>query len=337
MADHLNPLVPHQKVFIIDAHGHEKNSEERDRMYDDTTFDLHFHKKTNPITINNKMVYEANVRIPINNPDAEVSVDWKDYDSNEIPGRIKKEIKKALKDRQTREAFVKRLSEILATYPSQKNNKTKTEDALRRFAEAFGIGNIQVKEEWFTHITKDPKRVSMLSVKSIDDRRYNFLSCDDYMLAEEAEPTAKFIIRLYGGEKSGKTESISIALRILLERFPEHAIIIDNGEKSGDVKALLFINGAKVGIESQGDPNSRQMRSIDEFASMGCDVILTASRTWGMTKRSVEAQRENHYLIYTFKKAKEVDEKKHYVDNEAMGLRLAEFVEGATKGAFYEL
>ena len=337
MADHLNPLVPHQKVFIIDAHGHENNSAERDRMYEDTTFDLHFHKKTNPITINNKMVYEANVRIPINNPDAEVSVDWKDHESNEIPGKIKKEIKNALKDRKTREAFVRRLSEILATYTSQKDNKTKTEEALRRFAEAFGIGNIQVKEEWFTHITKDPQRVSMLSVKSTDNRRYNFLSCDDYMLAEEAEPTVKSIIRLYGGEKRGKTESISIALRILLERFPEHAIIIDNGEKSGDVKALLFINGAKVGIESQGDPNSRQMRSIDEFVSMGCDVILTASRTWGMTKRSVEAQREHQYMTYIFKKNKEDNEEKYYGDNETMGRRLAEFVEGLTKGAFSEL
>lgn len=33
MADKLSPLVPRQKVFMVDAHGHELNPEERDILY----------------------------------------------------------------------------------------------------------------------------------------------------------------------------------------------------------------------------------------------------------------------------------------------------------------
>ncbi len=336
MADKLSRLIKNQKVFI-DAHDHENNVVEREVMYDDKGYDLHLHKKTNPVSINGKKECTVDIRIPINNPDREIKVEVNAREIGEIPCVIKREVEKELNKDKTQERIAKELAEILATYPSSvKGNKEKTEETLRRLASAFGATAIPVKDEWFTHVIEEPKGVSMLSMKVDDEKRYNFLACDKFMHAEEAEPTTKSIIRLYGGEKRGKTASITMAFKMLMERFFENAIIIDDGEKSGDIKALLFVKGAKVGIESRGDPNSRQMRSVDEFVSMGCDVILIASRTWGMTKNSIEKYR-GEYRIFKFRKNKDTDESMRYKLNQEVARTLAVFVEGCATEAFAEL
>ena len=75
MADQLNKLIEHQKVFMIDAHGQEENPNVRERLYDDTKYDLHFHKITNPISINGKKECTAEIRIPVNNPNREISIE----------------------------------------------------------------------------------------------------------------------------------------------------------------------------------------------------------------------------------------------------------------------
>lgn len=336
MADKLNPLIQHQKVFMIDAHGHEEIPNVRKKLYDDTKYDLHFHKKTNPISINGKKECTAEIRIPLNNLDREISVKISDNSEDTIPRKLKKEIKEALKDKSTREDFVKELEKIMSTYPSVKNNREKTEDALRRFANAFGINTIPVKDSWFTHVDEDKNNVSMFSVISTNNERYNFLTSNNFMFAEQAEPSKKIIITLMGLAQRGKTETITLAFQHLLDKYPQHAIIIDDGKISGDVKAILFINGAKVGIESQGDPNSRQMRSIDEFVNMGCDIILSASRTRGMTTRSIKKY-EQSYNILWFQKEKAKEQTNYFSTNMDLALQLAQRIEVLSLNAFEEL
>lgn len=336
MADKLSPLVPHQKVFMVDAHGHELNPEERDVMYDDKSYDLHIHKKTNPIVINNKKIFEANIRIPINNLDREISVDLGDEQTDSVPGRIKKEIKEALKDKKVRERFVKELSQIISTYSSVRDSRERTEEALLRFAQTFGAHNIAIKDSWFTHIDKDQNNVSMLSILSEDDNRYNFLMYKDFMLAEEAEDTKKSLFAVIGASNRGKTEIVKSVYQQLLQKYPENAIIIEDGEFRKDIKAILFINGAKVGFESQGDPGYRQERSIDEFVSMGCDVILTAGRTSGSTYVSYERYKQI-YKIWTYKRNRIDDYEWREAENNLLALRLLDAIEAATINAFREL
>ena len=43
-----------------------------------------------------------------------------------------------------------------------------------------------------------------------------------------------------------------------------------------------------IGIESQGDPNSRQQASLDLFLQNNCDIIVCASRTRGETVYTIE-------------------------------------------------
>lgn len=332
MADRISPLLPNQKVFI-DAHGHEQNSVERDRMYDEPTYDLHIHKKTNPIQKNGKEEFEVEIRIPINNPDREVRVDDNGREGSSIPGRIRREVKNALKDKKVREKFAREVSDIMKTYKSQIGDKEKTEATLRRFSDAFRVNNIPVKDEWFTYITNGAINVAMHSVILEGNHHYNFLTTNNYMLAEEAEPTRKTIIQLSGAANRGKSEIIKMVFERLHESYPQHAIIFDDGKWSGDVKALLFIRGAKVGIESQGDPSSRQEQSIDDFVNLGCDVILVASRTRGMTVDSIR-KNMNNYQVFTYHPNIGTNKIEQREANKDFSLFLATMVEGHAIDAF---
>jgi hypothetical protein len=45
----------------------------------------------------------------------------------------------------------------------------------------------------------------------------------------------------------------------------------------------------KVGIESQGDPNSRLFNSLGHFVKIGCKVIVCATRSRGATEEAVNS------------------------------------------------
>lgn len=68
--------------------------------------------------------------------------------------------------------------------------------------------------------------------------------------------------------------------------YPE-SFKLEEGSFDTDVKASVIINGKLVGIESQGDPNSRQGESMEDFVERNCDFIVIASRMRGETYRNV--------------------------------------------------
>ncbi|MFV1951811.1 MAG: hypothetical protein ACC630_07665, partial [Nitrospinota bacterium] len=65
-----------------------------------------------------------------------------------------------------------------------------------------------------------------------------------------------------------------------------------------DVRAVVTINGVKIGIESQGDPNSRLFKSLKLFAKLQCHVIVCATRTRGATVKAVESQKSDYEVIW---------------------------------------
>ena len=91
----------------------------------------------------------------------------------------------------------------------------------------------------------------------------------------------KKIIALKGKGNSGKTQTIRKVFNELCaqDKDTKVEILIDNA----DVKAIVTIKGIKIGIESQGDPNSRLKDSLNEFSKKDCDIIVCATRTSGMT------------------------------------------------------
>lgn len=115
------------------------------------------------------------------------------------------------------------------------------------------------------------------------------------------------IIANSGFANSGKSTSIRYVFEILSNRY--HGTVLDpiTGYKPDqDVKAIIKIpqpdgHIVKVGIESQGDPSSRQMNSIDEFVNNGCEIILVACRIKGATKMKVLSLQHSDWQVIWFK------------------------------------
>lgn len=117
----------------------------------------------------------------------------------------------------------------------------------------------------------------------------------------------KIVIANSGFAYTGKSTSIRYVYELLSSRY--HPNIIEPKEgynPNQDIKAIIDIpqsdgHMVKVGIESQGDPGSRQMKSIDEFVNNGCEIILVACRVKGTTKTKVLSLQRNDWQVIWFK------------------------------------
>ena len=104
------------------------------------------------------------------------------------------------------------------------------------------------------------------------------------------------IFALQGIGSSGKTSTLNEVFNQLKTKYPIVPInIINNG---ADITVVIDINGKKVGIESQGDPNSRLQTSLPYFVSLKCDVIFCAVRTKGMTVQWVNQCSNTHKVQF---------------------------------------
>jgi hypothetical protein len=92
----------------------------------------------------------------------------------------------------------------------------------------------------------------------------------------------KQVFALYGKADCGKSYTIWRVYQLLEEQFPDFEFI---GEAilEGDIRVIIKIKGVIIGIESQGDPNSRLFRTIPFFVHSNCNIIVCATRTRGAT------------------------------------------------------
>lgn len=98
------------------------------------------------------------------------------------------------------------------------------------------------------------------------------------------------IYALQGIGGTGKTETIRFILDQLRLKYPNAQVTNLRPQRRRDVAFILDgANGKKVGIESQGDPNSALQTSLQNFMNVNCDVIFCATRTSGMTVNWVNA------------------------------------------------
>lgn len=104
----------------------------------------------------------------------------------------------------------------------------------------------------------------------------------------------KTLIALRGTANQGKSASIKEAYLLLKQAYPN--AIVEEIWISVDITIAITINGAKVGIESQGDPNSRLFPSLKHFAKIGCNVIICATRTRGGTVDFVDTLKKQYSI-----------------------------------------
>ena len=118
----------------------------------------------------------------------------------------------------------------------------------------------------------------------------------------------KLIIANTGTGNQGKSSSIKEVYNLLVSRYPYNVQII-HPVKSGDVKAIVDVKGVLIGIESQGDPNSRMFQSLQDFLKAGCDIVVIACRTYGETYKAVNDMHQYGYQVIWTANDKNLDEK----------------------------
>ena len=119
----------------------------------------------------------------------------------------------------------------------------------------------------------------------------------------------KTILALRGAGNRGKSTSLSMLVDKIMAEYP----IADLNERRYkiDVTMIITINGVKVGIETQGDPNSRLGASLKRFVESKCKVIVCASRSYGGTVDLINVAASSGYVVKWFDKAKVANPRNH--------------------------
>jgi ABC-type dipeptide/oligopeptide/nickel transport system ATPase component len=137
----------------------------------------------------------------------------------------------------------------------------------------------------------------------------------------------KKIVALQGSSNCGKSTTIRNVFELLVKKYNIQPSQIQdcypNHGKHPDCKVILKnVNGHKIGIEGQGDPNSRQKQSFDDFAKDGCDIIFCTCRTSGMTVDWINAYKDTYEL--KFIQQTKVPKNKIAMNNDAMAKKMIE-------------
>ena len=135
------------------------------------------------------------------------------------------------------------------------------------------------------------------------------------------------VFALKGPSKMGKSQTIRTVVEMLTEKHPDAAIEYNHPTKV-DVRVVLTINGLKIGIESQGDPNGRLVKeSLDLFVRIGCDVIVCATRTSGATKDAVDALQSQGFNVHWLEQPRKSQPHEQVLRSLAMAREITERVE----------
>lgn len=105
------------------------------------------------------------------------------------------------------------------------------------------------------------------------------------------------ILAVYGRAAEGKSSTIKLLCRKLLEKFPEAVPSIIPIDYSADIYLVIRIGTIKIGIESQGDPGSRMIteNTVEKLARLDqCNIIICATRTEGATVKEVDRIAEKY-------------------------------------------
>lgn len=104
----------------------------------------------------------------------------------------------------------------------------------------------------------------------------------------------KTIFANWGHAQQGKSDTVKRIAQEIIAAYPTATTNPVTIDYSGDIQVIITIGKIKIGIESQGDPNSRIFESLTKFSSHNCDIILCSTRTSGATVDAVSALHVSH-------------------------------------------
>lgn len=125
----------------------------------------------------------------------------------------------------------------------------------------------------------------------------------------------KKVIALWGIANIGKSATIWKVYNLLVSKYAVKKSEYEIFAK--DIRVVLTIYGIKIGIESQGDPDSRLEKSLELFIKVGCKIIVCATRTRGNTVNLVK-KLEPKYEVIWFQKKAQLNSSEYDVSNKTM-------------------
>lgn len=142
----LKELIENQTIIIDD---HKRGSQEV-KNWDDPSSDIHIDKTTN-FPLEGK-IQKVRIRIPINS-DRPIKIEnEKRQEVNEIPRKLRREINRALEDKQIRNSFISEVMDVLDNFDTALSNEDKARAVLTRISKHFGL---DWPTETITNYTKD--------------------------------------------------------------------------------------------------------------------------------------------------------------------------------------
>lgn len=107
----------------------------------------------------------------------------------------------------------------------------------------------------------------------------------------------KYIICDFARSNWGKTKT----LLEVIEQLKTKAYLIDEIPIAPDDKFAVFeMNGEKIVVNTQGDPNSYQEEGLKRAVNENADIIVCASRIKGTSEKCIYTIAENGYEIIWF-------------------------------------
>jgi hypothetical protein len=104
----------------------------------------------------------------------------------------------------------------------------------------------------------------------------------------------KTVFANWGHAQEGKSETVKKIAQEITSAFPTATTNPVTIDYSGDIQVIITIGNIKIGIESQGDPNSRIFASLTKFSTANCDIIVCSTRTSGATVHAVKNLHASH-------------------------------------------
>lgn len=104
----------------------------------------------------------------------------------------------------------------------------------------------------------------------------------------------KTVFANWGTAGQGKSSTVKKIAELILKNYRSATtapVIIDF---TFDIRIIITIGKIKIGIESQGDPNSRLFDSLKYFVKISCDIIICSTRTSGSTVDAVNELYTKH-------------------------------------------
>jgi hypothetical protein len=132
---------------------------------------------------------------------------------------------------------------------------------------------------------------------------------------------------LRGKGKTGKSQTIRTVDELLRNRYPS-ATVEHEYRTRVELRAVLTINDVKIGIESN---TKRINESFDLFLSLGCEVIICATKTTGYCVAAVN--KLPGYEVLWFEQQAQSDPIERLFGNLAMARHLVEETDEAIASA----